>query len=178
MNDFKKATAVSAPIQASSVPIGAVAPHIQTRAPHPMDAINQEGERLKAKLKKLADEFNLAQPRASRIIRPEIGSEYWCRFHGCRGVLEVSGRKGTCNICRRSIDVFSTPDLVPRLRLPEVVAIAEGGAEVERLQKAITQVEKEIEDWKRRRAQAEVDLMNESLGNRPGPPSPWIQTWK
>jgi|SRR5580700_4103596 hypothetical protein len=177
MAEIKKASAAM-PIQASVIPPGAVMPKVQARQPHPMDALNEEGARLRANLHRLATEFHLAQPRASRIIRHEIGSEFWCRFHGCPGTLEVSGRRGVCTICKRNIDVFDTPGLVPRLRLPEVVVIPEGAAELERLQKAITRTEKEIEAWKKNKAAAELDLVQERWGNRPGPPSPYVHAWK
>jgi hypothetical protein len=177
MNDeMKKVSAVVASVRATQVPVGAIAPRTESRRPHPMDAVHTEGQRLQHKLYELSLQFNLAQKQASRIVRPEPG--WWCAYRGCQGEVEVSGRNGVCNLCKRATDIFHDPHVRPRLRLPEIVLIPEGVAEVIRLRKATEKVEREIEAWKKSRAQAEVELMDKTFGNRPGPPSPYIQTWK
>ena len=165
MDELKKATAAM-PVQAAAIPPGAIAPQIQARAAHPLDALHQEGARLQAKLHQLALEFNLAQRSASRVIRPDVG--YWCGYHGCGGEI----MEGVCTVCKRRVgNVLTDVHAKPRLRLPIIEPVPDGVAEVVRLRKAIERCEKEIETWKAARAQAEVTLMEREFGNKPGRPS-------
>lgn len=174
MNELKKATAAAAVV--GQIPAGNIRPQVQARAGHPMDVLHQEGQRLQAKLHQLAVEFNLAQKAASKIERPEPG--WWCASRGCRGELAVNGRQGKCNVCARQVDIMADQNIRPRLKLPEVVLIPEGVAEVVRLRRAIEKVEKEIAEWKRARAQAEIDLWSQETANKPGRPSEYPnRTW-
>jgi hypothetical protein len=143
VNDFKKVSAAAAPVQASSLPIGAIAPAVTTRAAHPLDAIRQKAQELEAKRHAKAIEFDQAQRKHVRIVRPE---SFWCGFHNCRGEIE----QGQCTICRRRVsNVVTDPHTKIRQRLPEHVINAADQAEVVRLQKEIMAIEREIEQHRK-----------------------------
>jgi hypothetical protein len=140
--DLKKATMI-VPIQATSLPVGAIATKITPPAAHPLDGIRQRAQELEAKRRAKAIEFDQAQRKHVRIIRPE---SYWCGFHGCRGEIE----QGVCTICKRRVsNVVTDSHTKIRQRLPEHVINAADQAVVVRLQKEIVEIERAIEQHRR-----------------------------
>jgi hypothetical protein len=178
MVDLKKVTAAVAPIQASNVPIGAIAPRIAAKQAHPLDGIRQKEAQLRSELAALAREFNLAQRRNVKVVQPP--ETFWCHWHSCQGFIDPQGgRRGACNICKRQVDIMSDSAIVPRHQLPVHVVVPEAEAEVIGLQKKITAKEREIEQHKRDSAAIEQEFRAQSFGNQDvGRPTEYLPTWR
>jgi hypothetical protein len=172
MVDLKKVTA-AAPIQTTSIPIGAIAPAIAARQPHPLDGIRQKAQELEAKRRAKALQFDQAQRKHVRIVRPE---SFWCGFHNCCGEI-VEGR---CTICKRHVpNVVTDSHTKIRQRLPEHVINPADQAEVVRLQKEIVAIEREIEAHRKASEAIEQEFRSQFFGNQDvGKPTEYFPTWK
>ena len=158
-------------IQASSLPAGAIPPRTATSVAHPLDAIRIKAQELEGRRHQLASQFDQAQRKHVRIIRPE---SYWCGFHNCRGEIE----QGQCTICKRRVaNVVTDAHTKLRQRLPEHVINAADQAEVVRLQKEITVIERAIEQHRKESELARRDL-DLSLATSPARPTEYFPTWK